>query len=100
MMSFIQGGRNEFYPREIEVWRKNEILPSWISDNCRIVSIRDNGELVPDIRSNSRGGFDILEQNGHALVSTSSESDYICYGDSKIFPLSELQLELLYKLKN
>lgn len=100
MIVFTQSGRNELYPREIEVWKKGDLLPEWISDNCKILSVTEKGELIPDIRPNSRGGFDILDINNHAIVSTSSEDDYVCYGESKIFSLSELQINLLYKLKN
>lgn len=97
-MIFIQSGRNEKYPNQIETWRRGEILPSWISDNCKIIAM-EGTRLIPEYRGVSGGGFEIVRENGTALVSTKSDRDFVCYGDGKIFSLSQTQLGLLYTEK-
>lgn len=96
-MIYVQSGRNDKYPKQIETWRKGESLPSWISDNCKIIGM-EGTNLIPEIRGVHGGGYEIVRENGSALVSTKNEKDYICLGDGKIFSLTEKQLNLLYKI--
>lgn len=98
-MIYIQSGRNEKYPSQIETWQKGEIpLPSWISDNCKIAGI-EGTNLIPCFRGIFGGGYEIVREGGQSLVSTKSEKDFICFGDGKIFSLTPEQLKLLYQQK-
>lgn len=97
-MIFIQCGRNEKYPEQIETWKRGEELPSWISDNCKIIRI-EGTSLIPEIRGVLGGGFEIVRETGQALVSTKSDDDYVCFGNGRIFSLTERQLKFLYKEK-
>ena len=97
-MIFVQCGRNDKYPEQIETWRRGETVPEWISDNCKIIGI-EGTSLIPEFRKVINGGYEIVKENGSALVSTKSDSDFICFGNNKIFSLTPKQLELLYTEK-
>lgn len=97
-MIFIQCGRNDKYPEQVETWRKGEPLPSWISDNCKIIGM-EGTSLIPCYRGVVGGGYEIIRENGQSLVSTKSDKDFVCLGDNKIFSLTPKQMELLYKEK-
>lgn len=100
-MIYIQCGRNDRYPKEIETWRYNidDSLPEWISDNCKIGKVDEFGKLHPTVRNGSKGGYEILNEHGTALITTHNDTDYICYGEKKLFVLTEKQLRLLYMPK-
>lgn len=97
-MIFIQCGRNEKYPEQIETWKKGEPLPAWISDNCKIIAM-EGTTLIPWYRNVVGGGYEIVRENGQALVSTKSDEDYVCLGNGKIFSLTPKQMGLLYTEK-
>lgn len=92
-----QRGRNEKYPDEIKTWRLGEPVPSWLSDVARVKEIKDDGSVVIDLRiADNDNGFEIIDPENRILVKTKSNSDFICYGDRKIFTINENQLNLLY----
>lgn len=94
-MIFVQSGRNDKYPKQIDTWTKGEAVPEWISDNCKIIGI-EGTNLIPEFRKVNGGGYEIVKENGSSLVSTKNDSDFICFGDGRIFSLTQKQIGLLY----
>lgn len=100
-MKYVQSGYNTKYPQEIETWRLGEIIPDWLSDRAKINFIDGEGNLTLDIHETSSGGYEIMNSGGTGtLILLRSKKDYICFGgeggERRIFPLSQVQLELLY----
>lgn len=99
-MIMIQRGRNDKYPKTIDTWRKTDkIAPEWLTDLAKIELV-DLGSGAKKIKMNdlTSGGVEIIAADGkNTLVKTQGESDYVCFGDNKLFPLTEVQLNLLYK---
>jgi len=95
----IQRGRNSKYPSKIEVWREGDLVPEWLSDRARVESVDlGSGEKILKINKLSSGGIEIISSDWtNTLIKTSGEGDYVCFGDNRIFSLSEIQLNLLYK---
>lgn len=102
-MKYIQHGYNSKYPIEIEVWEvTNKSVPEWLTDRCQVRNIDINGNIILESRPiNNVGGRDYFESGSlsKVLVSVKNEKDLICFGDSKLFTLSPVQLDLLYKEK-
>ena len=98
----IQKGRNNSYPQTIQVWRRGELVPEWLSDRACIVSIDLNTGYSLRYRDTVSGGYEILDSSGiDVLVRTERKEDYICFGDNgKIFSLSPKQIKLLYRNEN
>lgn len=98
-MTLIQSGYNDRYPLKIETWRLGEEIPDWLSDRAKINFIDGDGNLTLDIHETSSGGYEIINSGGTGtLILLKSKRDYVCMGDGVIFPLSEIQLNLLYKI--
>jgi len=99
-MRMTQRGRNEKYPKTIETWQKStKEIPEWLTDLAK-VELVDLGSGVKKIRMNNltSGGVEIIAADGlTTLVKTQNESDYICFGDNKLFSLTQTQIDLLYK---
>ena len=97
----IQCGRNSKYPRKIETWRIGEAIPEWLSDVAKIQSVDlGSGKMYIKMCDYDTSGFEITAADGYSpLVRAKNKSDYICYGDEKIFSLTEAQIKLLYKEK-
>lgn len=94
-----QLGRNSKYPMEIQVWQlSDKSIPTWLTDECKVTGIDDNGEPILEIRKHSTGsGYSLIRSDRNAsLVDVNSDSDYVCFGDNKYFTLTEKQLNLLY----
>lgn len=98
----IQKGRNHDFPESIQIWKKGEKVPEWLSDRACIVSINMNTGYNLKYRNTTTGGYEILDSSGiNVLVRAGSKDDYICKGDNgKFFSLSPKQLKLLYKNEN
>ena len=99
-MIMVQRGRNKKYPEKIDTWKKNEKdVPEWLTDIAKVEMV-DLGSGRKKIRMNdlTSGGVEIIAADGkNILIRTQGESDYICFGDNKLFSLTESQMELLYK---
>ena len=91
-----QRGRNEKYPNEIKIWKLGDPVPSWLSDLAKVKKIKQYGSIVIDIIMIDRGGFEIKDPTNQLIAKTTNNSDFICFGDKKIFVLTEKQLNLLY----
>jgi hypothetical protein len=91
-----QIGKNNKYPEEILVWKKGESIPSWLSDVCNIIKLGENGEPILDMRKSGEGYELITSGTNQILVKVNNEEDWVCFGDKRIFSLSNKQLELLY----
>lgn len=92
-----QLGRNDKYPKEIETWKLDDPdIPSWLSDRCNIKGLDENGDPIIDIRENGEGYEIITAGTNQVLVRTNGKSDIICFGNNKVFALTEKQLNLLY----
>ena len=99
-MKYIQSGRNDKYPKEIETWRFGEKVPEWISDICKVKFIDGLGNLTLDYRETNTGGLELISSSGdRTVLIIKSKKDYVCWGDSKLFTLRPIQLNLLYKQK-
>ena len=98
MSVFIQSGYNSKYPLKIETWKLGETIPDWLSDKAKVNFVDGDGNLTLDIHETSSGGIEIINSGGTGtLVLLKSKRDYVCRGeDNIIFPLSEIQLNLLY----
>ena len=94
-----QRGRNNKYPESILIWRPEEDVPEWLSDRAKVVSVDlATGEKQLKINSLSSGGIEIYSSdNTSALVRTAGPDSYVCFGDNKVFSLTETQLNLLYR---
>lgn len=97
--TMIQKGRNYNFPESIQIWRKGEKVPEWLSDRACITSIDMKLGYNLKYRNTTTGGYEILDSSGiDVLVRSKNIDDYICLGDNgKIFSLSPKQLNLLYK---
>ena len=95
----IQKGRNNLYPKTIQVWKRGERVPEWLSDRACITSIDSNIGYNLKYRNTVSGGYEILDSSGvDVLVRAKDQGDYICLGDNgRFFSLSPRQLTLLYK---
>lgn len=102
----VQRGRNQKYPNKIEIWRPGDKVPEWLSDVAKIDHIDpESGEkklktfsTISLISADDKCGYGIYAADGKTtLVKTETDKDYICYGDRKLFSLTEKQIELLYK---
>ena len=94
-----QRGENPKYPEEIVYWRVGMKVPEWLSDQARVKFIDGEGNITLEKRDRVEGGYEILGSDGISiLVRTKGMGDYICFdGRSRIFSLTEKQMELLYK---
>ena len=95
----LQRGRNNKYPKKIETWKIGDDVPEWLSDRAK-VELVDLGSGKKTIKTNefTNGGIEVVAADGrNSLVKTTSKTDLICFGDGKIFSLTEKQLNLLYK---
>lgn len=93
-----QRGRNKAYPERVEVWRKGEDVPEWLSDRAKVISVDlGTGKKILKIVNLSSGGIEILSSDGvNCLVKTVGEDDLICFGDNRVFSLTPIQAKLLY----
>ena len=101
---YKQCGKNDKYPEEILIWKisNTENIPDWIIDKCKVKNIIDKG-IILDTRNTNTGGVEFIEAGSNAvLFSTKTKEDYACYDleTKRIFPLTEIQLKLLYEKKN
>ena len=96
----IQRGRNNKYPEKIEVWNQEmKKVPEWLSDAAKVEMVDlGTGNPILSMNKTSKGGVEILNASGSGvLIKTNNESDFICFGDSKMFVLTKKQVKLLYK---
>lgn len=95
----IQKGRNSSYPQTIEVWKRGEKVPEWLSDKACITSIDLKNGYNLKFRNTTDGGYELFDSSGIGiLIRVKDKNDYICLGDDgKFLSLSPKQLNLLYK---
>lgn len=99
-MKYTQRGRNDKYPRNIETWRYGEPVPEWMSDVCKVKFIDALGNITLDYRETNTGGLEFISSAGdRTIISVGTKEDYVCWGDSRLFTLRPIQLDLLYKKK-
>ena len=99
-MIYEQKGENDKYPKEIKIWKIGEKIPEWLSDSAKVLFIDGNGNITLDTIDNNTGGYEIKSSSGDTLVSLKKKSDIVCFGNSKIFGLSEKQFNLIYNNTN
>ena len=94
----IQRGRNDKYPEKIETWKKGQRVPEWLSDRAKIELVDlGNEDKILKMTNLSSGGYELYDASGkNVLTRVPEENGYVCFGDSKIFSLSQRELELLY----
>lgn len=94
----VQRGMNNLYPEKIKTWRIGEKIPEWLSDNARILSIDEDGNVKLDTYDLSSGGIAIKNSSGiGSLIELKTPDSIVCYSPGKnIFSLKPEQLELLY----
>ena len=99
MKKYKQSGRNDKYPKEIEIWKFGEQpIPDWISDRCKIKFIDAEGNITLDYRETNTGGIEFISADGTRTEFTlRNKNNYACWGDNRLFTLREAQLNLLYK---
>lgn len=99
---YKQSGRNSAYPEYIEAWEYGVgSVPDWISDKSKVTFIDGLGNVTLETHDTSTGGVEIIDSTGTApLVRLDSRKDLICReagNEIKVFVLTRIQLELLYK---
>lgn len=96
---YIQSGRNDKYPKRIETWRYGEQpIPEWITDICKVGFIDGSGNITLEYRETNTGGIEFISTEGVRTAFTlKNKNDFVCWGDSRLFTLRPIQLELLYK---
>ena len=98
-LKYKQRGENPKYPEEIEVWRKGDSVPGWLSDRAKVKFLDGEGNITLERRNLADGGYEILDSSGlSVLARTTGQGDYICWGEDKIFVLTPRQLEILYRI--
>lgn len=98
MNYYVQTGKNDAWPKEIEIWKLGDPIPEWLSDQGKISFVDGEGNLTLETHETSSGGLEIVGSSGTgALVVMRDKKDYVAYGEGKIFSLSDIQLNLLYK---
>ena len=100
-MIYVQFGKNDAWPREIEVWKLGDPIPEWLSDQGKVSFVDGDGNITLETHETSSGGLEIVASGGTGtLVMMKDKKDYVAYnGRGKIFSLSDVQLNLLYKPK-
>lgn len=95
----IQRGKNNKYPEQIEIWKLGNKVPEWLSDICKVDFVDGEGNLTLNLTETTTGGYELKTSDGkNTLIVVNNKKDYICYcPGTKIFVLSEAQLNLLYK---
>lgn len=95
----IQRGKNDKYPKEIEIWGLGDKVPSWLSDLAQVKFIDGEGNITLGMNILSTGGREILRADGKGvLVRLLSGDSKVCYSPGKpVFVLKPKQLRLLYK---
>lgn len=99
-MIYVQFGKNDAWPREIEVWKLGDPIPEWLSDQGKVSFVDGDGNITLETHETSSGGFEIVASGGTGtLVMMKDKKDYVAIGkeNNKIFSLSDIQLNLLYK---
>ena len=101
MTTYIQSGKNDAWPEEIEVWKLGDPIPEWLSDQGKVSFIDGEGNITLETHETSSGGLEIVASGGTGtLVIMKDKKDYVAHGgDGRIFSLSDIQLNLLYKPK-
>lgn len=105
--SYTQRGENREYPMEIEAWRKSDNTnpPAWLSDKCKVLTIKSDGILELATRKYDDSSYEYISPELSPIVKVRSEEDWICLGDiskyekNKMFSLTPRQFDLLYKKK-
>ena len=97
---YKQSGRNSAYPEYIEVWEYGVgSVPDWISDKSKVTF----GNVTLETHDTSTGGVEIIDSTGTSpLIRLGSKKDLICReveNETKVFVLTRIQLDLLYKLE-
>lgn len=92
-----QRGRNTKYPETIETWKLGEKVPSWLSNVCAVKEVDKGGNIKLDMRETDGGGYELIASGvNQILVKVKGSDDYVCFGDSRVFTLTQKQIELLY----
>ena len=91
-------GLNNKYPAEIQVYLPGQDeVPQWLSDKAKILKLSDTGRPELDMTPTNTGGYQIKSADGSGILVTTQEGGYVCFGDGRIFSLTQRQLGLLYK---
>lgn len=95
---WTQRGRNSLYPETIETWKQGERVPEWLSDRAK-VELVDLGNADKKLKTSllSSGGYEIYEASGKSVLVRVPEDGYVCFGDNRVFGLSQKELDLLYE---
>lgn len=97
----VQGGENEKYPKEVDIWTLQDPVPEWLSDAAKVKFVDGDGNLTLDFVETSNGGIDIIDSSGNErLVNLVSKKSIVCHSTSSgsIFSLTPIQFNLLYKI--
>lgn len=96
----IQRGRNNLYPESIEAWKPGMRVPEWLSDRAKVELVDlGNADKVLKMVELSSGGFEIPDSSGKSILVRVPKDGYVCFGDNRIFGLSQRELDLLYEDK-
>ena len=102
MRYYKQKGYNSSFPDEIITWKFGENIPEWLSDKAKVSFVDGEGNITLDTNDTTTGGFEVIDSTGSSvLVRVESKRDSVCVDKKntggRIFPLSEKQLDLLYR---
>ena len=96
----IQKGKNNKYPKTIEIWGLGDKVPGWLSDQAQVKFIDGEGNITLGMNILSTGGREIIRADGKGiLVKLETGDSKVCWGkeNKQIFALKPKQLKLLYK---
>lgn len=99
MNLYKQKGENLKYPEKIEIWKRDDKVPEWLSDRAKVININEKGEIQIAI-VDWKNSFDIISNSGNEkLVQTKTKDSIICFDsiNNNIFSLTQKQFNLLYK---
>ena len=95
---WAQRGRNNLYPETIETWKQGETVPEWLSDRAKVEMVDlGNADKILKTSPLSSGGYEVYEASGKSVLVRVPEGGYVCFGDNRIFSLSQKELDLLYE---
>lgn len=96
----IQRGRNNAYPETIKIWKLGQKVPEWLSDRAKVegVDLGNEDKLLKTTELSS-GGYELYDASGKNVLVRVPKGGLVCFGDNKIFSLSQKELDLLYEEK-
>lgn len=93
-----QRGKNNLYPETIKIWRLGDRVPEWLSDRAKVEGVDlGNADKMLKTTELSSGGFELYDASGKNVLVRVPKGGMVCFGNNRIFALSQAEFDLLYE---